>query len=166
MQKVKYFLPFIMLALMFFAQGCDFTVTYDIDIINDTNSSFSVYLDDEFQFKLAAGGSSTIRNVDSGSHLLEARSGNIVVAERSINLDSDLEWTVYTENYELTVCNDTRSYFSFYLDGVYQGDVEAGECIIFTDVSAELHTLEARVGDIIIADDTFDIDEDLEWTVF
>lgn len=152
--------------ILIFVQGCDFDVTYDITVINDTNFSFSIYLDDVLQFKLASGGVSTIKNVDSGSHALEARTGSDIVAERFVNLNSDLEWTVYMETYELTVCNDTDQYFSFYLDGVFQSEVEAGECMIFTDVSAEVHTLEAKDGNYVIADETFEIDKDTEWSVY
>ncbi len=166
MKRAAYLSVFAALSLILLSQGCDFQLTYDIEIINDTDFSFSVYLDDEFQFKLAAGGSSTIRDVDEGAHSLEARTSSGVVAERVINLDSDIEWTVYVARYELTVFNETFSYFSFYLDGVYQFDIDPGDGITLTDVSEGVHTLEARIGDIIIADETLEIDRDIEWEVF
>ena len=166
MKRAAYLSIFAALSLILLSQGCEIEVTYDIEVINDTDYSFSVYLDDEFQFKLAAGGSSTIRNVESGTHSLEARTTSRVVAERVINLNSDMEWTVYVERYEITVFNETGSFFSFYLDGVYQFDLEAGEGITLTDVSEGIHTLEARIGNFVIAEDTVDVDQDIEWEVF
>ena len=166
MKRTAYLSIFVALSLILLSQGCDIEVTYDIEVVNDTDNSFSVYLDDELQFKLAAGGSSIIRNVESGAHSLEARDSTGIVAERLINLNSDMEWTVFVERHEITIFNETASFFSFYLDGVYQFDVEAGEGITVTDVSEGIHTLEARIGDIVIADTTVDVDEDIEWEVF
>ena len=166
MKRMAYPFIFAVLSLVLLSQGCDFEVTYDIEVINDTDNSFSVYLDNELQFKLAAGGSSTIRNVESGAHDLEARDSSGIVAERVINLDSDMEWTVFVERYEITVFNETGSFFSFYLDGVFQSGLEAGEGIVFTDVSEGIHTLEARIGDIIYADQTVNVNQDMEWEVF
>lgn len=166
MKRSTCILAFAVLSLVWLIQGCDIVLTYDIKVINDTDRSFSVYVDDEFQFKLAAGGSSTIRDVEEGNHILEARDSSGIVAERVVDLDSDLEWTVYVARYELTVFNETRFSFSFYLDGVFQSDVEPGEGVTFVDVSEGIHTLEARDGDIIIADETLEIDEDLEWIVY
>ncbi len=166
MKRAAFSFMFVVLGLMLLIQGCDVEVTYDIKVINDTDSSFSVYLDDVLQFKLAAGGSSTIRNVEDGAHTLEARNSSGIVAERVVDLDSDMEWTVFVERYELTVFNEAGLDFAFYLDGVFQFDIEYGEGITLTDVSEGIHTLEARIGDIIIADETVDVNQDLEWEVF
>jgi len=104
--------------------------------------------------------------VEDGVQILEARTSSGVVAERVVDLDSDMEWTVFVERYELTVFNEAGLDFAFYLDGVFQFDIESGEGITLTDVSEGVHTLEARIGDIVIADETVDVNQDLEWEVF
>lgn len=166
MRRTTYFFVSIVFGLALLVQSCEIVVTYDIEVVNDTDSSFSVYLDDEFQFKLGPGGSSTIRDVDPGTHTLEARVLNIVIASRTVELDEDLKWTVYVDRYDVTVVNDTNSGFSVYLDGVFQFDLDPGDRGTITDVSVGVHTLEARIGNSVIADETVDVNQDIEWTVY
>ena len=166
MRKIAHLCILAILGLAILIPACDFLLEYDITVINDTDTSFSVYLDDDFQFKLAPGGRITIRDVSSGDHYLEARDGDFVVAERSIDLDSDLEWTIYVDTYSITVINDTDYDFSFYLDGVYQFEVGYWDYMIVTDVKEGNHTLEARVGNETVATRNTYLDSDLEWTVY
>lgn len=166
MRKFVYLCILIILGLALLFPACDFILEYDITVINDTDDSFSVYLDDDFQFRLASGGKITIKDVDEGRHRLEARDAGVVIAERNVTLDSDIEWTIYVDTYDIEVINDTDYDFSFYLDGVYQFDVGYWESFTVTGVSAGGHTLEARVGNEVIASRTVDLDNDLEWTVY
>jgi len=166
MRKLVHPCILMILGLALLLPACDLILEYDITVINDTDSAFSVYLDDDFQFKLASGGRITIRDVDEGRHTLEARDAGVVIAERDVNLDSDIEWTIYTDTYDIEVINDTDFDFSFYLDGVFQFDVGYWESMTVTGVSAGIHTLEARDGNEAIASRTVDLDKNLEWTVY
>ena len=86
--------------LILLSQGCvdyddsDYYCAYDITIVNDTRLNFAVYLDDAYQFKLSPGESATIKDVKEGDHTLEAVVSGFVVAERTLDLNQDTEWTV------------------------------------------------------------------------
>jgi hypothetical protein len=123
-------------------------------------------MDGVFQFKLAPGGNSIIRDVESGNHSLEARSDDKIIAERVVNVNEDIEWTVYTQTYDITVINETGFRFAFHLDGVFQFHLEPRDMGTITDVLEGIHTLDARIDDDIIAEETISVDRDIEWTVF
>lgn len=166
MKRVVYSFVTIILGLALLAQGCEVIEDYDITVINDTNSDFSVYLDDVLQFKLAAGGSSIISSVEEGRHTLDARDSGGIIAQTTIDVDRDVEWVVYVDTYEITVINDTGSYFSVFLDGIFQFELDSGHSRTILDVSEGEHTVDARVGSEIIAGETFYVDSDMEWTVY
>ena len=89
----------IILGVALLVQGCDIYdedtyFAYDITIVNDTRLNFAVYLDDAYQFKLSPGESATIKDVKEGDHTLQAVVSGFVVAERTLNLNQDTEWTV------------------------------------------------------------------------
>lgn len=166
MKKAAYSFTFIIIGLTLLIQSCTVVEEYDITVINDTDFDFSVYLDDDFQFRLGAGGMSVIRNVDEGRYTIDARDGNEIIAEERIRVDRDIEWTVFVERYEITVINSTGADFSVYLDGVFQFDLRPGYSRTITGVSEGTHTIDARIVNVIIADETFFVDSDVEWEVY
>ncbi len=166
MERAAYSFTFIIIGLTLLIQSCTVVEEYDITVINDTDFDFSVYLDDVVQLKLAAGGMSVIRNVEEGRYTIDARVGNEIIAEERIRVDRDIEWTVFVERYEITVINSTGADFSVYLDGVFQFDLRPGYSRTITGVSEGTHTIDARIFNVIIADETLFIDTDIEWEVY
>jgi len=166
MKRVVYPIIFVILAAVLLMQGCDIIIYYDITVINDTDFGFSVYLDDVLQFRLAAGGISTIHELEEGRHTIDARESGKIIAEEVIHLDHDMEWMVYVATYEITVVNETRSFFSVYLDGIFQFDLESGRSRTLVGISEGEHTIDARVGRDTIASETFFVDQSIEWTVY
>jgi len=158
---------FIVLSVALLLQGCGLLdLTYDIKVKNLTDSDFSVYLDGEYMCTLSSGQSKTIKNVSEGTHTLEAiDEDDFVIAERTFDLDNDLEWTVYTSTYDIKIKNLTGSDFSVYLDGEYQFEVYAGGSRTIKGVSEGTHIIEAREDDFVIATRTLYVDSDIEWTV-
>ena len=146
MKRALYSFTFVILILTLLAQGCEVEEEYDITIINDTNFDFSVYLDDIHQFRLAAGGISTIKSVEAGNHSLDARDSDEIIAEWAIDVDQDIEWRVYVDTFEITVVNETSSYFSVFLDGVFQFELDPGYSRAILGVSEGEHTVDARIG--------------------
>ena len=157
---------FVILGLALLIHGCEIEQDYEVTVINDTDFDFSVYLDDVFQFRLAAGGSSIITNVDEGRYLIDARVDGEIVAERDLTVNGNVEWTVFVDRYEITIVNETGFEFSVYLDGVFHFSLSPGSAGTITDVSEGTHTIDARDRSEIVASETFFIDEDIEWTVF
>ena len=166
MKRAVYAFVSVIVGLALLGQGCEIEEEYDITVINDTDSDFSVYLDDVLQFKLAVGGSSIIRNVEKGRYIIDARADDKVIAEEVLTVDRNIEWTVYIPRYEITVINETGFEFSVYLDGVFHFSLAPGTAGSITDISEGTHTIDARVGNEIVADETFFVDEDIEWTVY
>jgi len=68
--------------------------------------------------------------------------------------------------YDITVFNDTDFDFSVYLDGEFQFKLGPGGSSVIKAVSSGTHTLEAISGDEVIAEETIDLTENIEWTVF
>jgi hypothetical protein len=68
--------------------------------------------------------------------------------------------------YDITVFNDTDFDFSVYIDGEFQFKLGPGGSSIITGVSAGTHTLEAISNDEVVAEETVDLNESIEWTVF
>jgi hypothetical protein len=130
---------------------------------NDTDFTFSVYLDGSLQSQLRPGGSTVIKAVESGVHTLEAMVGNEVIAEKTVNLSEDIEWVVYVQRYNITVTNQTDMRLSIYLDDSYQLESPPFSSKMIYGVSEGSHTLEARVGGDIIANRNFYLDKDTEW---
>jgi hypothetical protein len=153
---------YVILGLVLLTQGCD-VLEYDVTVINDTDFTFSVYLDGNFQSQLRPGGSAVIKGVESGVHSLEAIVGNEVIAEKTVNLNEDMEWLVYVERYNITVTNQTDLRLSIYLDDSYQLEAPPFSSKMIYGVSEGTHTLEARVGGDIIANRNFYLDKDTEW---
>ena len=166
MRRAVYSFTFVIFVLTVLVQGCDVVGEYDVVVFNDTDFDFSVYMDDVLQFRLAPGGNSTIRDVEEGIHTLDARVSGDIIAEKTIDVDADMEWIVYVATYDVTIINSTRSYFSVYLDGLFQFDLNPGDIGTITDVSEGTHTIDARVGDFVIADETFLVDQDTEWEIY
>ena len=166
MKRLVHFPTLIILGLALLIQSCDTMDEHDIAVFNDTDFSFSVYLDGVLQFKLAPGGSKTIKDVEYGSHTLDARVGSEIVAERVVYLDHDIEWTIYVETYDLTVINSTRSAFSVYLDGLLQFELYPGDIGTIANVSEGIHTVDARIGSNVIAEETLKVYQDTEWEVY
>ena len=166
MKKAVYAFVSVIIVLTLLVQGCEIEEQYDITVINDTDSGFSVYLDDEFQFRLAMGGSSIIRNVEEGRYIIDARVDGNIIAEEVLTVDRNIEWTVYVPRYEITVVNETGFEFSVYLDGLFHFSLRPGTFGTITDILEGTHTVDARVGNEIVADETFFVDEDIEWTVY
>lgn len=67
--------------------------------------------------------------------------------------------------YNITVFNDTDSAFSVYLDGEFQFRLGANGSSIIKDVSGGSHRLEARDELGVVAEDTIELDEDIDWVV-
>lgn len=70
-----------------------------------------------------------------------------------------------TEEYDITIWNDTSSSLSIYLDGSRLAEIAAGGRITIRDVEAGNHSLEAKKAGVIIETVSFDLDEDIEWDV-
>lgn len=165
MRRIIYSFTYVILGLvLLITQGCD-VLEYDITVINDTDFSFSVYLDGEFQAQLEPGRSVVISGVESGIHDLEAAVGDEVVAENTIDLEEDLEWIVYIEEYDITVTNQTDLNLSIYLDDYYQFGSPPMSSKTIHGVSEGSHILEARIGGDIITSKKFYLDQDIEWSI-
>jgi len=89
---------FLILGLILLSQGCiDYDETdryYDITVVNETKYTFGFYLDDVYQFTISPGESVTLKSVQSGTHTLKALVSGFAVAERTLYLNRDTEWTV------------------------------------------------------------------------
>ena len=69
---------------------------------------------------------------------------------------SDIEWTDLIERYEITVTNSTGADF----------DLRPGYSRTITGVSEGTHTIDVRIGNVIIADETLFVDSDIDWEVY
>ena len=70
-----------------------------------------------------------------------------------------------TEEYDITIWNDTSSNLSIFLDGSFLTEIAAGGRITIRDVEAGNHDLEAKKAGVIIETISFDLDDDIEWDV-
>ena len=167
MKRSVYSFTLVIFILALLVQGCDiFLDEYDIRIINDTNFEFSVYLDGVSQFRLDPGSRATIEDVEGGVHTLKAKVDGEVIAERTTDVDENIEWTVYVETYDIEVINDTDFDFDIYLDSVFQFELEFWDSGVIENVLEGDHILEALIDDAVIAERDIYLDEDLEWTIY
>jgi hypothetical protein len=67
--------------------------------------------------------------------------------------------------YEVRVVNNLDEEFDFYVDGEYQGTVPANRGKTY-GISGGRHTLEARIGRLVVLSRTMDVDSDFRWTVY
>lgn len=70
-----------------------------------------------------------------------------------------------TDEYDITIWNDTSSNLSIFLDGSRLTEIAAGGRITIRDVEAGDHSLEAKKAGVIIETISFDLDDDMEWDV-
>jgi len=158
---------FSVLVLVLCVQACDFFLReYDIKVINDTDFEFEVYIDDIYQFSLDPGSTATIGRVKSGSHALEARVRDRIVADRIVDLDSNMKWTVYVDTYDIKVINDTDYELSIYLDNVFQFELGVWDTATIAGVSGGVYAIDARSDGRIIADRVLTVDKDINWTIY
>ena len=74
------------------------------------------------------------------------------------------------DTYDIEVVNDSGYAVSIYLDKEYQFYLESGESATISSVSSGGHTLKATVDLIlwesVLAEETFDLDSDITWTIY
>jgi len=158
---------FSIFVLALLLQACDFLLDeYDIKVINDTGFEFAVYIDDKYQFRLGPGSNSIIESVESGTHTLDARIGDQIITERTLDLDSHIEWTIYVDTYDIKVINATDFKLSIYLDDVLQFELGEWDTATIEGVVEGIYAIDARTDGQVIADRAISVDQDIEWTIY
>ena len=73
--------------------GCGL-LDYDVEVVNEIDEPIDFYIDGDKRGSVDANSSRTF-SVSRGTHVFEARRGPIVVTSRTIDIDSDVTWTVF-----------------------------------------------------------------------
>jgi len=108
---MKCAVAFFLLAfiLLFWAFGCEFLTTekYSITVVNDfecAGCAFNVYLDGDFQFRIAERKSRAIQDVPVGKHLIECGDKvlgyELIQSWGEVYIQGDVEWSIL-DNFSL-----------------------------------------------------------------
>lgn len=161
--------------LCFPSSGCNKNTGPDkanVIVINGCGTVIDVYMDEEFKITVDYDSSSTLEEIDQGTHTFKAikNGSSLVVAEDTYEIYDgfDFNWAVDGPS-TILVTNQYGEALMIYAGNKFLGELQNGKSEHVTEVPFGLITLNAvRNGETsILATTTLDITEvkEYEWTI-
>lgn len=143
----------------------------EIEVSNECGVAIDVFMDGIFKFSIEFGFIKTIKNVEWGTYLFEARkssSGALIISEElSVRINEILRWRVWSYA-DIKITNNYGETLNIYGDNVYVGEIEDQSYSLMENVPYGDRKLEARLSDnTVVASATIAIEDNIiyEWTI-